>query len=207
MIMFTGIIETGGKVVSVESAGTNLHFTIESSISDELKIDQSVSHDGVCLTVVGLDAGTHTVTVIDETLKRSNLKHRKPGDVMNLERCVPAGGRLDGHIVQCHVDTVGRVERISDESGSRIFHISHPEGEGFLTVAKGSIAVNGISLTVVDSSPTSFSVAIIPYTDSHTNLGDLKVGDEVNLEFDILGKYVAELLRRRATDTVAGSRD
>ncbi len=195
--MFTGIIETMGTLKDATREGKNIHFTLSSSISDELKIDQSVAHDGVCLTVVALGAGTHTVTAINETLEKSNLRHWSPGRHMNLERCVPINGRLDGHIVQGHVDTVGRLTRAIDESGSRILHFSHAESEGFLTVAKGSITINGVSLTVVDSAPAEFSVAIIPYTDTHTNLSTLTVGDEVNLEFDIVGKYVAELMRRR----------
>lgn len=194
--MFTGIIETTGTLMDVIREGKNVHFTMESDISDALKIDQSVSHDGVCLTVVALGKGTHTVTAINETLEKSNLKHWSPGRQVNLERCVPMAGRLDGHIVQGHVDTVGRLERVVDESGSRILHFSHAESSDFLTVAKGSITINGVSLTVVNSAPTGFSVAIIPYTDTHTNLSALTVGDEVNLEFDIVGKYVAELMRR-----------
>ncbi len=195
--MFTGIIETQGEIVSLKEEGSNIHFDIASDISDELKIDQSVAHDGVCLTVVHLESGLHRVTAIKESLNVTNLSTWKPGRQVNLERCMIANGRYDGHIVQGHVDTVAECEDIKLEDGSWRFFFKHPESESNLTVKKGSVTINGISLTVVDSSPTGFSVAIIPYTYEHTNLNQVKPGDKVNIEFDIIGKYVAELLSRR----------
>jgi len=195
--MFTGIIECEGELVSKEMEGSNAHLVIRSSISQELKIDQSISHNGVCLTVVALNEDTHTVTAIDETLKRTNLGTLHAGDKINLERCLKADGRLDGHIVQGHVDTTGICKNIRNEDGSWIFEFEHKKSLENTTVAKGSICVNGVSLTVVDSSPTTFTVAIIPYTYEHTNFRDLKPSSVVNLEFDILGKYVSAYLMRR----------
>lgn len=187
--MFTGIIETIGKVVSVQPHETNITFSIASSILPELRIDQSIAHNGVCLTVDGIQTDTYTVTAIKETLEKTNLGKLQPGDEINLERCLKLGDRLDGHIVQGHVDCTGVVSKVKDMNGSWEFFIeyNHPE---FITVNKGSICVNGISLTVVNSSPGKFSVAIIPYTFQHTNLKNLKKGDLVNLEFDIVGKYI-----------------
>lgn len=198
--MFTGIVETLGVIEHIESEGGNIHFDIASAISDELKIDQSVAHDGVCLTVVGVKNGVHRVTAIRETLERSRLGEWKTGDKINLERCLRADSRFDGHIVQGHVDTKALCTRITSEEGSWRFYFTHPEGPGFITVAKGSVTVNGVSLTVVDSSPDSFSVAVIPYTYEHTNFSTLAESSEVNIEFDILGKYVAELLRRQQSN-------
>jgi riboflavin synthase len=194
--MFTGIIEALGEVTRIEQEGENTHFTIRSPFTDELKIDQSVAHNGACLTVVALEGDTYTVTAIEETLKRTNLGSLATGDAVNLERCMQMGGRLDGHIVQGHVDTVGTVEKVETQDGSwRVYvrHGSDQADEGYITVPKGSITVNGVSLTVVDSTPESFSVAIIPYTWEHTNFHRFKPGDEVNLEFDIIGKYVARM--------------
>lgn len=196
--MFTGIIETLGRVEEVVHEGGNVHFTLSSTISEELKIDQSVSHDGVCLTVVGLAGGQHTVTAIEETLQRSNLGKLKKGDSVNLERCTKVGDRLDGHIVQGHVDQTGRCIGIEIKNGSWLFTIEYDASIGNMTVEKGSITINGISLTVVDSSTDSFSVAIIPYTYEYTNLHMVKPGDNVNLEFDVIGKYVKRILELRS---------
>ncbi len=196
--MFTGIIETLGQVERIEKEQRNLHIHISSSISDELKIDQSVSHNGVCLTVVGLSPGVHTVTAIDETLQKTNLAQLRVGDLVNLERCTLIGGRLDGHIVQGHVDQVATCVSVEDHQGSWLYTFQYDTATGHITVEKGSITVNGISLTVVDSLVDRFSVAIIPYTFENTNLKQVKPGSIVNLEFDIIGKYVARLLELRA---------
>jgi riboflavin synthase len=193
--MFTGIIETLGTIVNIEKDGTNVHFDISSALTNELKIDQSVSHNGVCLTVVAVEGETYRVTAIDETLKRSNLKSWALGKKVNLERCMPANGRFDGHIVQGHVDQTGRVERIQEEGGSWLFDFSFDTGSGNVTVEKGSITVNGTSLTCFNSKNGKFTVAIIPYTYEFTNFHELKVGDEVNLEFDIIGKYIQRIIR------------
>lgn len=192
--MFTGIIETLGIVKNIKREDTNLHLTIASDISDDLKIDQSVSHNGVCLTVVALSPGRHTVTAIQETLTKSNFDEVKEGDKLNLERCTLVGNRLDGHIVQGHVDQTATCIQIKDELGSWIYTFQYDPSVGNITVEKGSIAVNGISLTVVDSKEDRFSVAIIPYTFEHTSMHMVKVGDRVNLEFDIIGKYVTRLV-------------
>ena len=197
--MFTGIIETVGTITAVRREGSNVHFTVQSSFAQELKIDQSVAHDGACLTVVALDAapngpGTHTVTAIDETLRVTNLGQWQPGRHLNLERCLAAGGRFDGHIVQGHVDATAECLSVADQDGSWLFRFRHAAGPQRLTVEKGSITINGVSLTCFDSTPTEFSVAIIPYTYAHTGFHQLRAGDRVNLEFDIVGKYVAKLL-------------
>lgn len=194
--MFTGIIETLGTIREIENDGGNIHFIIESNISNELKIDQSVAHDGVCLTVVALNDRKYRVTAIQETLDKTRLAEWKKGMSINLERCMPANGRFDGHIVQGHVDTTAKVTKIKEDNGSWRFYFSYAPSADFVTVKKGSITINGVSLTVVDSSQDSFSVAIIPYTYEHTGFKNLKVGDSVNLEFDIVGKYVAEMMRR-----------
>lgn len=195
--MFTGIIETIGTVAHLNREADNLHITVTSSLSDELKIDQSVSHNGVCLTVVALAPGEHTVTAIAETLQKSNLGDLEVGSMVNLERCTQVGSRLDGHIVQGHVDQTARCRAVEDQNGSWLYTFQYNAGAGNVTVEKGSITVNGISLTVVNSQRDRFSVAIIPYTHEHTNLGQVKEGDTVNLEFDIVGKYVARLLELR----------
>lgn len=192
--MFTGIIETIGQVISIEKEDTNLNFRIQSGISDELKIDQSVSHDGVCLTVVSTSPGEHTVTAIAETLQKSNIGKLKVDDEINLERCTKIGSRLDGHIVQGHVDQTAICSSIQNKNGSWIFTFKYDASLGNITVEKGSITVNGTSLTVFDSQDDQFSVAIIPYTFENTNFKNIQVGDTVNLEFDIIGKYVAKLM-------------
>ncbi len=192
--MFTGIIEDLGEIIKIEKDLQNIHFTIRSSVSKELKVDQSIAHNGVCLTVVKCDSSSHTVTAIDETLNKTNLGSWEVGTKVNLERCMQMNGRLDGHIVQGHVDTTAECIDINDEAGSWRFRFKHAIGKNLLTVEKGSICVNGISLTVVDSSDDAFSVAIIPYTYEHTNMHQLQIGDTVNLEFDIVGKYIAKMM-------------
>ena len=194
--MFTGIIETFGTVNNVVEEGTNIHYTIESGLSNELKIDQSVAHNGVCLTVVGLTDHTHTVTAIQETLEKTNLKYLAKGMRVNLERCMQMNGRLDGHIVQGHVDQTAICIKREELDGSWEYRFKYEGGTGNVTVEKGSVCVNGISLTVVNSANDEFSVFIIPYTFEHTNLQEVNVGDTVNLEFDIIGKYVARLLHK-----------
>jgi len=195
--MFTGIIETTGRVYNLKREQDNLQIIIESNLSNELKIDQSVSHNGVCLTVVALAEGTHTVTAVSETLNKSNLGKLQEGDLVNLERCMQMNGRLDGHIVQGHVDQTGICTGLIDMNGSWEYTFSYDAASGNITVEKGSICVNGISLTVINSKENYFSVAIIPYTYEHTNMQNLKIGDTVNLEFDIIGKYVARLMLQR----------
>lgn len=189
--MFTGIIESLGKVKALEKDRSNVHFSIESPISAELKIDQSLSHNGVCLTVVEVSAHSHRVTAVEETLRRTNLGDWKPGTLVNLERCLPLGGRLDGHIVQGHVDDVVECVKVEDAAGSWRFTFRYRPEQGGLLVDKGSVCLNGVSLTVVSPSADLFSVAIIPYTWEHTNFKMLNPGDQVNIEFDILGKYIA----------------
>lgn len=191
--MFTGIIEQLGLVKKIEREQSNIHYTIEAPFTNELKVDQSVAHNGVCLTVVSLENSSYVVTAIQETLDKTSLENWAVGTKVNLERCMQMNGRLDGHIVQGHVDTTGVCSQIEDQNGSWKFTFSYDQPE-HVTVEKGSITINGVSLTVVDSTSTSFSVCIIPYTYEHTNFHQLKVGDKVNLEFDIIGKYVARLL-------------
>jgi riboflavin synthase len=190
--MFTGIIETTGKINGIQNEGNNVRLTVECSFTGELKVDQSVAHNGVCLTVVSLKENTYDVIAIDETLRRTNLGSLKIGDEVNLERSLKAGDRLDGHIVQGHVDTTARVTQIIPQEGSWIIHFTYDDPK-YITVEKGSVCVNGISLTVVDSGRNTFSVAIIPYTWEHTNLHLLSTGSTVNVEFDILGKYISKL--------------
>jgi riboflavin synthase len=194
--MFTGIIETLGKVTNLRQEQGNLHITVESAIANELKIDQSVAHNGVCLTVVGLTDTTHTVTAIEETLNKTSLGHLKAGEPVNLERCMQMNARLDGHIVQGHVDQTAVCTKFTELDGSWEYTFEYDAATGNVTVEKGSICVNGISLTVVNSGPNYFSVAIIPYTYEHTNLHNVREGSVVNLEFDIIGKYVARLMNR-----------
>jgi len=194
--MFTGIIETTGLVKNVIREGTNRHFCFSSPISSELKIDQSISHDGVCLTVTKVDGQTHWVTAIEETLAKTNLSHWQPGHKVNLERCMAVNSRFDGHIVQGHVDQIGCVRQIEDRKGSWLFHFEYDAAAGNVTVEKGSIAVNGTSLTCFNSADGKFSVGIIPYTYDFTNFHELKTGSLVNLEFDIVGKYVKRLLQK-----------
>lgn len=192
--MFTGIIETLATLAKSEQEGTNTHFTFSSAYTHELKIDQSVAHNGVCLTVVKIDGDRYTVTAIEETLKRTSLGDLKIGEPVNLERCMPANGRFDGHIVQGHVDTTATCISVKDLNGSWEFVFEHEKSQGAITVEKGSITINGVSLTVVNSTPSTFSVHIIPYTFEHTNFKTINTGSRVNLEFDIIGKYVARLL-------------
>jgi len=188
--MFTGIIETVGEVIAIKQEGTNTLFKIASRFSTELKVDQSVSHNGVCLTVVWVGDGFHWVVAVQETLMKTNLGRLQQGDSVNLERCLVANGRFDGHIVQGHVDQVGICTFVKDENGSWLFDFEYDALLGNATVEKGSIAVNGVSLTCVNSKSNKFSVAIIPYTYENTNFHHVKKGDFVNLEFDIIGKYV-----------------
>jgi riboflavin synthase len=193
--MFTGIIETLGEVVKIEHEGGNIHFTINSPITHELKIDQSVAHNGCCLTVVSIEEQNYVVTAIEETLQKTNLSNWKVGTEVNLERCMLMNGRLDGHIVQGHVDTVGKCVSIKETNGSWKFTFQYDSDA--ITVEKGSITVNGTSLTVVDSKDYSFSVCIIPFTYENTNFKQLKEGSMVNLEFDIIGKYVQKLTKNK----------
>jgi riboflavin synthase len=192
--MFTGIIEAMGTVTGVKKNNSNLTFSIQSPFLHEVKIDQSIAHNGVCLTVDGIFDDHYTVTAIDETLQKTNLGDLQPGSLVNLERCLRLGDRLDGHIVQGHVDTTARVIRVTDHQGSWEYGFEY-EPSGFITVSKGSICVNGVSLTVVQSAPGNFSVAIIPYTFEHTNFKNLQPGSRVNLEFDLVGKYILEASR------------
>ena len=190
--MFSGIVEEVAKVLEVQRDGSNLQLRISTSKSDELKIDQSIAHNGVCLTITSLDNDSYTVTAIDETLSLSNLGSLSKGDSVNIERCLRLSDRLDGHIVQGHVDGTGVIKSIEDRNGSWIFTVQH-QLDHKLILKKGSITVNGISLTVAECSETDFQVAIIPYTYEHTNLHTLKKDDQVNIELDILGKYIAKL--------------
>ena len=188
--MFTGIVEKIGSVAKIISQGKNRHFFIESELAPELKIDQSVAHNGVCLTVVGIQGNIYEVVAIDETLQKTSLSDWQQGDAVNLERAMKLGDRLDGHIVQGHVDQVGICYAIEDAQGSRVFTFHYDPSLGNMTIEKGSITVNGVSLTVVNSQKGAFSVAVIPYTYEHTSFHTLRVGDKVNLEFDVIGKYV-----------------
>lgn len=196
--MFTGIIETFGTIENIRDEGDNRHFTLQSPITHELKIDQSVAHNGVCLTVVALEGDSYTVTAVKETLLKTNLGGWQIGQKVNLERAMKLGDRLDGHIVQGHTDQTGTCTDIREAAGSWYFTFEYDPSFNNITIEKGSITVNGVSLTVVDSKETRFSVAIIPYTYEHTNFHEFNVGTTVNLEFDVIGKYVAriESLRR-----------
>ena len=190
--MFTGIIEYMGEVVYLQKEAENLHISMRTPITQELKIDQSIAHNGVCLTVVAIEGDTYTVTVIQESLQKTNLGNLKVGDQVNIERCMKLGDRLDGHLVQGHVDQTAKCVDVVEVDGSWYFTFSY-ENLGNITVEKGSICVNGVSLTVVNSQADSFSVAIIPYTYNHTNFNNFKIGTIVNLEFDILGKYIVKM--------------
>jgi riboflavin synthase len=194
--MFTGIIESAATVVYLEKDQTNLHITLESTLAQELKIDQSLAHNGVCLTVVAVDGNAYTVTAIEETLQKTNLGSLDTGAVVNLERAMIMNARLDGHIVQGHVDQLGTCTHVGNKNGSWSFTFEYDSSLGNVTIEKGSICVNGVSLTVVNATAHGFSVAVIPYTYEHTGFKRLKVGDKVNLEFDVIGKYVARLLGR-----------
>jgi riboflavin synthase len=191
--MFTGIIEAFGKVVDLEKDQENLHLSIKSSLTQELKIDQSLAHNGVCLTVVGKSEDRYTVTAIQETLEKSNLSGVKIGDLINLERAMMMNSRLDGHIVQGHVDQIGFCTEIDFREGSWFYGFEYDQSQKNITIEKGSICVNGVSLTVVNSGLNHFSVAIIPYTYEHTNFHLIQKGDSVNLEFDMIGKYISKL--------------
>ena len=191
--MFTGIIETLGIIQEIEKDKDNLHITIASSITDELQIDQSVAHNGICLTVVSLNKALYTVTAIGETIKKTTISHWQKGERINLERAMKLGDRLDGHIVQGHVDQIGTCTTIKETNGSWYYTFEYDESIGNITIEKGSATVNGVSLTVVDSRKNGFSVAIIPYTFEHTNFKTFEVGTKVNLEFDVIGKYISKL--------------
>ena len=194
--MFTGIIETFGRVEKIERENSNINFTFSSSITSELKVDQSLSHNGVCLTVVKIIDKNYVVTAIEETLKRTNLGALGLGDVVNLERCMPANGRFDGHIVQGHIDTTAKCIEINNLNGSWVFVFEYEKNKNNITVEKGSVTINGVSLTVVNSEENIFSVCIIPFTFEHTNFNKLTLGSIVNLEFDIIGKYLKKLLNK-----------
>ena len=191
--MFTGIIEDQGHVVSLTKNETNLDITLKSNFTDELKIDQSVAHNGVCLTVTSIIGPNYTVTAIAETLSKTNFNSLKTNDVVNLERAMKLGDRLDGHIVQGHIDQTGQCIDIKETNGSWVFSFEYNPSRNNITIEKGSITINGVSLTVINSKTNQFSVAIIPYTYAHTNFNKLRIGDQVNLEFDVIGKYVAKI--------------
>ena len=200
--MFSGIIEETAKVVAIEHEQDNIHITMECSFVDELKIDQSVAHNGVCLTVVRKEGNTFTTTAMRETLERSNLGLLKPGSLVNLERSMLMNGRLDGHIVQGHVDQTAVCTQVEDANGSWYYTFEYPFNaemakQGYVTVEKGSVCVNGVSLTVRNSQPNSFQVAIIPYTHEHTNFCQIEAGTVVNIEFDIVGKYISRMMQFR----------
>lgn len=191
--MFTGIVETLGRITSIKKEDSNVHFTVESEISKELKIDQSVAHNGVCLTVVAIEENSYIVTAVAETLQKTNLGDWEEGKVLNLERAMKLGDRLDGHIVQGHVDTTGKCVSKEDVDGSHLFHFEFPEKFAALIIEKGSICINGVSLTAFNCGRHTFSVTIIPYTLTHTDFQYLEAGDRINLEFDILGKYLLRM--------------
>jgi riboflavin synthase len=193
--MFTGIIESLGKIDSIETHGTNKTFWVSSPISGELKVDQSISHNGVCLTVEELKEGLHRVTAIQETLEKTNLSHWQPGDLVNLERCLLMNGRLDGHIVQGHVDATATCINRKELDGSWEFRFEFPKKFSHLVIEKGSISLNGISLTIFNVKKSRFDIAVIPYTFEHTNVQSIKTGDKVNLEFDMIGKYVSRMAK------------
>ncbi|KRO64527.1 MAG: riboflavin synthase [Bacteroidetes bacterium] len=190
--MFTGIIEEVAEVVALKKQASNIHFSLKSLMTHELKIDQSIAHNGVCLTVVAIDADVYTVTAINETLQKSNLGFLEVGSKVNLERSIQMGARLDGHMVQGHVDQTAICKQVKEDKGSHILTFEHKDSDN-ITVEKGSVCINGVSLTVVNSKDTSFSVAIIPYTFKHTNLHTIQVGTLVNVEYDILGKYISKM--------------
>ena len=202
--MFTGIIEAQGTLVALRHEGTNVHLDVRAPFTSSLQIDQSVAHDGVCLTVVAIEGDVYTVTAIEETLAKTHLGSCEVGHAFNLERCAVVGDRIDGHVVQGHVDTTGTLASVETREGSWILTIEHPHSKEWMTVPKGSIALSGISLTVVDSAPGRFTVAIIPYTWEHTNLHRTPMGAPMNLEFDVMGKYVARLLDAQLNARSAG---
>jgi riboflavin synthase len=192
--MFTGIIESAAKVVQLKKENTNLHMSLSCDLTPELKIDQSVAHNGVCLTVVAIDGNQYTVTAIEETLNKTNIGNLKEGDIVNIERAMKMNARLDGHIVQGHVDQTAICTEAINKDGSWLFSFEYDSKLNNVTIEKGSICINGVSLTVVDSKINSFSVAIIPYTYEHTGFKTLLIGDKINLEFDVIGKYVKRLM-------------
>ena len=194
--MFTGIIETLGVITNLVKEQENLHLTIKSTITNELKIDQSVAHNGVCLTVVGVDDDEYRVTAIKETLSKTNIGTLKIASSINLERAMKLGDRLDGHLVQGHVDETGVCTAIENQNGSTVFTFKYTSEKNNITIEKGSITINGVSLTVINSTDTSFSVAIIPYTFNNTSFKHLSMSDTVNLEFDVIGKYVSRLTKK-----------
>jgi riboflavin synthase len=194
--MFSGIVETLGEIVHLKKEQNNLHLFVRSNFTHELKIDQSIAHNGACLTVVEIKEDQYCVTAIDETLKKTNLGHLKTGDKVNLERCMKLGDRLDGHIVQGHVDQTAICRSVEENNGSWIFSFEYDASQNNITVEKGSVCVNGVSLTVVNSKDNTFSVCIIPYTFEHTTFKYIKPGTVVNLEFDILGKYISKLMKK-----------
>jgi riboflavin synthase len=191
--MFTGIIETLGIIKDIRKENDNIHISVSSSITNELKIDQSVAHNGICLTVVAINNDIYTVTAIKETIEKTNLGDWKVNDIVNLERAMKLGDRLDGHIVQGHIDQIGVCQSIQETNGSWLFTFDYDFTNKNITIEKGSITVNGVSLTVVNSKINEFSVAIIPYTYNHTNFNHFKIGTKINLEFDVIGKYVSKL--------------
>ncbi len=195
--MFTGIVETTGRVAEIREEGSNIHFKLASSFTQELKVDQSLNHNGVCLTVTDVSSGLYSVTAVEETLKKTTLGRLQTGDIVNLERCMPANGRFDGHIVQGHVDQTGICTGITELEGSWLFDFAYDPNIGNITVEKGSVCINGVSLTVFNTQTDSFRVAIIPYTFTHTSFSVLKVNDPVNIEFDILGKYIQRIMKSR----------
>jgi riboflavin synthase len=194
--MFTGIIESLGVIQEIKKDKDNVHITIDSTITNELKIDQSVAHNGICMTIVDIVDSLYTVTAIGETIKKTNLSRLKVGDIINLERAMKLGDRLDGHIVQGHVDQVGSCIVSKETNGSWYYTFEYDETIGNITIEKGSITVNGVSLTVVDSRKNEFSVAIIPYTYENTNFNSFEIGTKVNLEFDLIGKYISKLYKQ-----------
>jgi riboflavin synthase len=194
--MFSGIIEATGEVVRLEKEQSNLHIFVKAGFTHELKIDQSIAHNGICLTVVAIADDVYTVTAIDETLKKTNIGMLASGDKINLERCMRLGDRLDGHIVQGHVDQTATCTSLEESNGSWTYTFDYDAAQNNITVEKGSVCVNGVSLTVVNSKDHSFSVCIIPYTHEHTNFKHIKAGTVVNLEFDILGKYISKLIKK-----------
>jgi riboflavin synthase len=195
--MFTGIIETLGIIQEIKKEKDNIHITMNTTITGELQIDQSVAHNGICLTVVAINDTFYTVTAIDETIKKTNLGSWQEGDSVNIERAMKLGDRLDGHIVQGHVDQTGTCIAAEETNGSWLYTFEYDETQNNITIEKGSITVNGVSLTVVNSKKNQFSVAIIPYTHEHTNFNSFKVGTKINLEFDVIGKYVARLFTNK----------
>ena len=195
--MFTGIIENLSEIKEIVEEGDNLSISIYSKITDELKIDQSVSHNGICLTVVKIDNNIYNVTAIKETILKSSIKNWKVGDLINIERAMKLGDRLDGHMVQGHVDQIATCKKISEENGSWYFDFEYDKSDN-LTIEKGSITINGVSLTVVNSNQNTFSVAIIPYTYNHTNFKNISIGDLVNIEFDMIGKYISKIIKNQS---------